>query len=151
MNHMWGRSKRPIFNLQRHQKHQPHLSNFYRQSSPPFLPSFASPTGMNCSQNVLHRLQQPMRSSIRSITRPCCAARSPITTTTTTTTTTTAARPPPSSSSSSSSSSNRFFSTTRRTRAQKQAADDPNFVSTVDLDPTMIRPGRKHGPGLIIL
>ncbi|EJP62269.1 SURF1 family protein [Beauveria bassiana ARSEF 2860] len=90
-----------------------------------------------------------MCSSIRSITRPCCAARSPITTTTTTTTT--AARPPPSSSSSSSSRSNRFFSTTRRTRAQKQAADDPNFVSTVDLDPTMIRPGRKHGPGLIIL
>ncbi|KAJ3495302.1 hypothetical protein NLG97_g3497 [Lecanicillium saksenae] len=36
-------------------------------------------------------------------------------------------------------------------RAQKQAADDPNFVSTVDLDPTLIRPGRKHGPGLIIL
>ncbi|KAM3502176.1 hypothetical protein MY11210_009148 [Beauveria gryllotalpidicola] len=83
-----------------------------------------------------------MRSSIRSIPRLCCAVRS----TTTSTTTTTAARPPPSSTTSS-----RFFSTTRRTRARKQPADDPNFVSTVDLDPTMIRPGRKHGPGLIIL
>ncbi|OAA38664.1 Surfeit locus 1 [Beauveria brongniartii RCEF 3172] len=87
-----------------------------------------------------------MRSSVRSIARPCCAARPA-----TTTKTTTAARPPPSSSSSTTNSSSRFFSTTRRTRAPKQAADDPNFVSTVDLDPTMIRPGRKHGPGLIIL
>ncbi|OAA75150.1 Surfeit locus 1 [Akanthomyces lecanii RCEF 1005] len=86
---------------------------------------------------MLRRLQQPMRSSMQSGARQCCAAAR---------STTTAQQPAVSRPSSNS----RFFSSTRR-RAAKQAADDPNFVSTVDLDPTMIRPGRRHGPGLIIL
>jgi surfeit locus 1 family protein len=33
----------------------------------------------------------------------------------------------------------------------KQAADDPNFVSIVDNPPNLVRTGRRHGPGLIIL
>ena len=30
-------------------------------------------------------------------------------------------------------------------------ADDPSFVSIVDNSPTLVRTGRRHGPGLIIL
>jgi hypothetical protein len=33
----------------------------------------------------------------------------------------------------------------------KQAADEPGFVSIVDNPPNIVRTGRKHGPGLIIL
>ncbi|KXX80900.1 Cytochrome oxidase assembly protein shy1 [Madurella mycetomatis] len=41
-----------------------------------------------------------------------------------------------------------FSSTPRRPR---QAADDPGFTSIVDNPPDLVRTGRKHGPGLIIL
>ncbi|TQW01033.1 COX1 assembly protein Shy1 [Cordyceps javanica] len=91
---------------------------------------------------MLRRLQQPICNSIRSSARQCCAAPS--------LPSTGAAAAAAAAPTLPRSSSSRFFSSTRQ-RAQKQAADDPNFVSTVDLDPTMIRPGRKHGPGLIIL
>ena len=30
-------------------------------------------------------------------------------------------------------------------------ADDPNFMSIVDNPPILIRSGRRHGPGLIVL
>jgi hypothetical protein len=36
-------------------------------------------------------------------------------------------------------------------RRPKQAADDPGFTSIVDNPPELVRSGRKHGPGLIIL
>jgi surfeit locus 1 family protein len=36
-------------------------------------------------------------------------------------------------------------------RRLKQAADDPSFTSILDNPPNLIRTGRRHGPGLIIL
>ncbi|KAL1837065.1 hypothetical protein VTJ49DRAFT_4317 [Mycothermus thermophilus] len=45
----------------------------------------------------------------------------------------------------------RPFSSTPRRPQRKQAADDPNFVSIVDNPPELVRAGRRHGPGLIIL
>lgn len=40
----------------------------------------------------------------------------------------------------------------RSSRRSKQApGDDPNFMSIVDNPPSLVRAGRKHGPGLIIL
>ena len=36
-------------------------------------------------------------------------------------------------------------------RSVHMPADDPNFISIVDNPPTLIRSGRRHGPGLIIL
>ncbi|RDW63838.1 hypothetical protein BP5796_10340 [Coleophoma crateriformis] len=39
----------------------------------------------------------------------------------------------------------------RRSRPAPQPADDPNFMSIVDNPATLVRTGRKHGPGLIIL
>ncbi|KAK1768781.1 surf-like protein [Phialemonium atrogriseum] len=36
-------------------------------------------------------------------------------------------------------------------RSVKQAADDPSFSSIVDNPPELVRSGRRHGPGLIIL
>ncbi|RDL36056.1 uncharacterized protein BP5553_06668 [Venustampulla echinocandica] len=40
----------------------------------------------------------------------------------------------------------------RTTRRSKPApADDPNFLSIVDNPPNLVRTGRRHGPGLIIL
>lgn len=42
-----------------------------------------------------------------------------------------------------------FTSTCRR--SEKQAADDPNFVSVLDGPPQLVRQKRRHGPGLIIL
>ncbi|TGO45242.1 hypothetical protein BOTNAR_0686g00060 [Botryotinia narcissicola] len=33
----------------------------------------------------------------------------------------------------------------------RQAADDPNFTSIIDNPPNLVRTGRRHGPGLIIL
>jgi hypothetical protein len=44
----------------------------------------------------------------------------------------------------------RHISQTARRRS-KQAADDPNFMSIVDNPPNLIRTGRRHGPGLIVL
>lgn len=35
--------------------------------------------------------------------------------------------------------------------SSRQAADDPNFTSIIDNPPNLIRTGRRHGPGLIIL
>lgn len=42
-----------------------------------------------------------------------------------------------------------FSRSARRPKAQ--AADDPNFISIVDNPPNLIRAGRRHGPGLIVL
>ncbi|KAI1811670.1 SURF1 family protein [Poronia punctata] len=42
----------------------------------------------------------------------------------------------------------------RRSRArnqERQAADDPTFTSILDNPPELVRSGRRHGPGLIIL
>ena len=36
-------------------------------------------------------------------------------------------------------------------RRVHNAADDPNFVSVVDNPPRLVRSGRKHGSGLILL
>ncbi|KAG0650238.1 Cytochrome oxidase assembly shy1 [Hyphodiscus hymeniophilus] len=44
----------------------------------------------------------------------------------------------------------RHISRSTRQRAQ-QPGDDPNFMSIVDNPPTLVRAGRRHGPGLIIL
>ncbi|KAL3420197.1 cox1 assembly protein [Phlyctema vagabunda] len=44
----------------------------------------------------------------------------------------------------------RHLSKTTR-RPGPQPADDPNFMSIVDNPPTLIRAGKRHGPGLIIL
>ncbi|CAN8100693.1 unnamed protein product [Discula destructiva] len=47
----------------------------------------------------------------------------------------------------------RFFSHTSPHRAHepRQPADDPNFQSILDNPTTLVRAGRRHGPGLIIL
>lgn len=45
----------------------------------------------------------------------------------------------------------RQFSRSARGCNARQAADDPNFESIVDKAPTLIRSGKRHGPGLIIL
>jgi len=42
------------------------------------------------------------------------------------------------------------FMSTSSPRA-RQPADDPNFMSIVDNPPNLVRTGRRHGPGLIIL
>jgi hypothetical protein len=39
----------------------------------------------------------------------------------------------------------------RTTSKSRQLADDPGFSSIVDNPPQLVRAGRKHGPGLIIL
>ncbi|CAH0039642.1 unnamed protein product [Clonostachys solani] len=44
----------------------------------------------------------------------------------------------------------RLFSTTRA-RPNRQAADTPEFVSIADAPPKLVRAGKRHGPGLIIL
>ncbi|KAJ5040320.1 uncharacterized protein L3040_005977 [Drepanopeziza brunnea f. sp. 'multigermtubi'] len=44
----------------------------------------------------------------------------------------------------------RYISTSTP-RAKAQPADDPNFMSIVDNPPTLVRTGKRHGPGLIIL
>ncbi|QSZ30813.1 hypothetical protein DSL72_000371 [Monilinia vaccinii-corymbosi] len=43
----------------------------------------------------------------------------------------------------------RHFSNTRVNC--RQPADDPNFISIIDNPPNLVRTGRRHGPGLIIL
>ncbi|KAJ4416065.1 surf-like protein [Gnomoniopsis sp. IMI 355080] len=46
----------------------------------------------------------------------------------------------------------RFFSQTfHRAHEPRQPADDPNFTSILDNPSTLVRTGRRHGPGLIIL
>ncbi|RAL67801.1 hypothetical protein DID88_008528 [Monilinia fructigena] len=47
------------------------------------------------------------------------------------------------------SSYHRHFSNTRIN--SRQPADDPNFTSIIDNPPNLVRTGRRHGPGLIIL
>ncbi len=44
----------------------------------------------------------------------------------------------------------RRFSRTASRRA-REPADDPNFSSIIDAAPQLVRSGRKHGPGLILL
>ena len=36
-------------------------------------------------------------------------------------------------------------------RPKAEPADDPNFMSIVDNPPNLVRAGRRHGPGLIVL
>ena len=38
-----------------------------------------------------------------------------------------------------------------RRKKQQPSADDPEFVSILDGPPQLVRVGRRHGPGLIIL
>ncbi|KAK4248824.1 SURF1 family-domain-containing protein [Corynascus novoguineensis] len=45
----------------------------------------------------------------------------------------------------------RPISSTLRRPREKQPADDPGFTSILDNPPELVRTGRKHGPGLIIL
>ncbi|KAK3190676.1 surf-like protein [Lecanicillium sp. MT-2017a] len=85
---------------------------------------------MNATTPLLRSLRAR---SIQSIPRQCCAKSARAT-----------ARP--------SAAARRPFSTTPCRRAEKkQDGDNANFVSIIDLDPTMVRSGRKHGPGLILL
>ncbi|KAI0390667.1 SURF1 family protein [Xylariaceae sp. FL0594] len=44
-----------------------------------------------------------------------------------------------------------FHRTHPRTRPRPQPADDPTFSSIVDNPPELVRSGRRHGPGLVIL
>jgi surfeit locus 1 family protein len=44
----------------------------------------------------------------------------------------------------------RHITSTSR-RADKQAAEDPNFTSILDAPPQIVRAGRRHGPGIILL
>ncbi|KAI1323949.1 SURF1 family protein [Xylariaceae sp. FL0255] len=46
---------------------------------------------------------------------------------------------------------NRPFTHTTRRPAPQQPGDDPNFTSILDNPPELVRAGRRHGPGLIIL
>lgn len=45
----------------------------------------------------------------------------------------------------------RPFSQSARRHDRPQPADDPNFTSILDNPPNLVRAGRRHGPGLIIL
>lgn len=45
----------------------------------------------------------------------------------------------------------RPFSTSRPRSDKPQPVDDPNFVSILDAPPQIVRAGRRHGPGLILL
>lgn len=45
----------------------------------------------------------------------------------------------------------RPFSNSARRHDKPQPADDPNFTSILDNPPNLVRAGRRHGPGLIIL
>ncbi|KAL1876282.1 surf-like protein [Diaporthe australafricana] len=45
----------------------------------------------------------------------------------------------------------RPFSQSARRHDKPQPADDPNFTSILDNPPNLVRAGRRHGPGLIIL
>jgi surfeit locus 1 family protein len=45
----------------------------------------------------------------------------------------------------------RPFSQSARCHDKLQPADDPNFTSILDNPPNLVRAGRRHGPGLIIL
>ncbi|KAJ0123180.1 SURF-family protein [Diaporthe amygdali] len=47
--------------------------------------------------------------------------------------------------------SRRPFSQSTRRSDRPQPADDPNFTSILDNPPNLVRAGRRHGPGLIIL
>lgn len=38
-----------------------------------------------------------------------------------------------------------------RFNSGRQLADDPNWISAIDQPPKLVRVGRKHGPGIIIL
>jgi surfeit locus 1 family protein len=38
-----------------------------------------------------------------------------------------------------------------KVRPNRQAADTPEFVSIADAPPKLVRAGKRHGPGLIIL
>ncbi|KAL8413629.1 hypothetical protein RB594_005043 [Gaeumannomyces avenae] len=42
-------------------------------------------------------------------------------------------------------------SSSRARSEQRQPADDPNWTSAIDNPPELVRSGRRHGPGLIIL
>lgn len=44
-----------------------------------------------------------------------------------------------------------FSRTSHRANEPRQPADDPNFHSILDNPTTLVRAGRRHGPGLIIL
>ena len=44
----------------------------------------------------------------------------------------------------------RYLSKTTRRRPE-QPGDDPNFMSIIDSPPMLVRAGRRHGPGLIVL
>ncbi|RFU28136.1 hypothetical protein B7463_g8193, partial [Scytalidium lignicola] len=39
----------------------------------------------------------------------------------------------------------------KTSRQLRQAGDDPNFTSIIDNPPNLVRAGRRHGPGLIVL
>ncbi|UKZ47611.1 hypothetical protein TrVGV298_001834 [Trichoderma virens] len=88
---------------------------------------------MNCSQHLLRSLRAT-RSSIASKSAPQCAR------------TAAAARilPPRAVH------SRRISSTVFRSNKQP-AAEDPNFVSIVDLQPQTVRAGKRHGAGIILL
>ncbi|KAI0857304.1 SURF1 family-domain-containing protein [Xylaria cubensis] len=45
----------------------------------------------------------------------------------------------------------RFFTQTSLHKNARQPGDDPNFTSILDNPPELVRTGRRHGPGLIIL
>ncbi|KAL7822734.1 SURF1 domain-containing protein [Trichoderma gracile] len=45
----------------------------------------------------------------------------------------------------------RHFSSTASRSNKPQSADDPNFVSIVDLQPQTVRAGKRHGPGILLL
>ncbi|UKZ74176.1 hypothetical protein TrVFT333_001835 [Trichoderma virens FT-333] len=89
---------------------------------------------MNCSQHLLRSLTAT-RSSIASKSAPQCAR-----------TAAAAARilPPRAVH------SRRISSTVFRSNKQP-AAEDPNFVSIVDLQPQTVRAGKRHGAGIILL
>jgi surfeit locus 1 family protein len=45
----------------------------------------------------------------------------------------------------------RQFTSSIFRRKQQPSADDPEFVSVLDGPPKLVRVGKRHGPGLIIL
>ncbi|GAO14853.1 uncharacterized protein UV8b_04093 [Ustilaginoidea virens] len=63
-----------------------------------------------------------------------------------------AAQQPPNPSPRTSSARSPFFTTSRRRASKhKQAADHPDFQSILDAPPQIVRSGRRHGPGIILL
>ncbi|KAK1255932.1 hypothetical protein MKX07_008191 [Trichoderma sp. CBMAI-0711] len=93
---------------------------------------------MNCTHNLLRNLRIPGGSLATKSARQCARKAA--------STASTASRTP----APRAVQCRRISSTASRSN-KPQSADDPNFVSIVDLQPQTVRAGKRHGPGILLL